>query len=549
MAIRSPKGANLTASPKVSKSNVVVAPVGGIDARTILAGGDPLHCIYAFNLLPNEYGMRVRRGYREWQIGLTGIAGVTSIIPFGGVDDTQTNDRLFAVTAAGIWDVTVAEAAPILKLDFSLVVNGGDTSSDAGRGVYTYFTTESGTELLYYADSSNGLFQYSEVTDLWVRATGITGPDLGKVNFITTHKNQLWLIERNSNSAWYLPTSTISGAAAQFFFGSKFKNGANLAGLFSWTIDGGAGVDDYFVAVSRAGDVLPYRGNDPSTADDWSLTGQWFIGAIPKGSRFGSQEGGNLHLLSIFGLISMDEIIVGVDGKNAKAESESAKIAIIIRNAMERFRDVDGWDVAYIPAQGIILISSPKRENNDYIQYASSLTVEGWGIWRDVPVQSFGEWNGKLYFGTPDGRVMTMDTFLDNVKITPVPDEANGAPINFSVLTTFQDYGEPSLFKRGKYIRPQFVSQDRPAVTCQFRYDYDLTEVINTAVLNLSTVGFWDSGIWDSALWGSRTPRGYAPIGGGWGMGRNVAIAMTGATKAETTLVSWDVVWDSGAPL
>ena len=294
---------------------------------------------------------------------------------------------------------------------------------------------------------------------------------------------------------------------------------------------------------------MPYQGNDPSSADDWALTGQWYIGAIPKGSRFGSQEGGNLNLLSIYGLTSMDEIIVGVDGKNPDANYEASKIAILIREQMENSRNQDGWEVGYIPAQGTMLINTPQRPNNDYIQFARSITVNGWGFWREVPMLCFAEWNGKVYFGTEDGRVMVMDVFLDDVKITPPLGQLNGTPINFSVLTTFQDYGEPALFKRGKYIRPQFLSRDQPAATSRFHYDYNLAQILNTANLNTATVGFWDASLWDEALWGSDVPTGYAKAGGGWGMGRTVAIAMNAKSRDETTLISWDVVWDAGAPL
>ena len=230
MAIRTARGSVGTPSPQVSKSAVVTAPIAGIDARTILAGGDPLHCIYCFNLLPNEYGMRVRRGYREWQIDVVDNTsfGITTIIPFGGADADETNDRLFAVSNEGIWDVTVAAAAPVLVLDFSLPANGANTTTEAGRGVYTFFTTDAGVELLYYADSINGLFQYSELTDTWERATVITGPVLENINFIMVHKDQLWMIERESTSAWYLPQSAVGGAATEFFFGSKFRQGSNL---------------------------------------------------------------------------------------------------------------------------------------------------------------------------------------------------------------------------------------------------------------------------------------------------------------------------------
>lgn len=536
-------------SPQAAKSTTIPAPVGGVDARTILANGDPLYCIYSYNLLPHEYGLRVRNGYREWAIDVPNDFGVTTIIPFGGTDDDSTNDRLFAVSNLGIYDVTTSGAAPVLKLDFSDVGNGGDTSDLAGRGVYTFFITEAGDEYLYYADSANGLFQYSEVTDTWARATGITGPNLASINFVTTHKDQLWMIERDSTLAWYLPQTQVGGTATDFDFGGKFKHGANLAGLFNWTIDGGAGVDDYLVAVSRAGDVMPYQGTNPSDADNWSLVGQWSIGTIPKGSRFGSQEGGNLHLLSIYGLTSMDEIIVGVDGKNARAQSEAGKVAILLRKDMERYIKFDGWQINYLPAIGALLIETPQRSNGEYLQYARSVTVNGWGFWRDVPMQCFDEWDGKVYLGTSDGRVMVMDTFVDNAMLSPPPQGLNGVPVKFSILSNFQNFGQPALFKRGKYVRPQFVGTSRPAASCKFRYDYNLTEMINWRTVTTGQAGVWDLSSWDNAIWASDRPSGFNQPQGGDGYGRMVAIAMAGESRTETNFVSWDVTWDSGGPM
>lgn len=382
-----------------------------------------------------------------------------------------------------------------------------------------------------------------------MRASGITGPDLTTINFVMTHKDQLWMIERDSTTAWYLPQAAVGGTATAFDFGGKFKHGANLAGLFNWTIDGGAGVDDYLVAVSRAGDVMPYQGTNPSDADAWSVVGQWTIGTVPKGSRFGSQEGGNLHLLSIYGLTSMDEIIVGVDGKNARAQSDAGKIAIILRQAMERNINFDGWQINYLPAIGSILINSPPNADGSYIQYVFSVTVNGWGFWRDVPMLCFDEWDGKIYLGTLDGRVMVMDTFVDNAQITPPPNQLNGDPVKFSILSNFQHYGEPSLFKRGKYIRPQFIATSRPAASCKFRYDYNLAEMINFRVVTTGQVGVWDLSLWDQAIWASDVPDGFNQPQGGNGYGRTIAIAMAGESRTETNFVSWDVSWDTGGPM
>lgn len=557
MAVHNANRGTFKPQKQVTQATRIVAPVKGVDATTILSNGDPLNSIYAFNLLPSEFGMQVRKGYREWAIGVSdgNPLGIGTIIPYGGEDVDKANDRLFVVSNEGIWDVTTAAAVPNLVLDFSLVPNGQDTTAAAGYGNYAKFRTDSGANILFYADSANGLFRYTESSDTWIREATIAGigpPALvvEDINFVMVHKEQLWFSEKDKSYAWFLPAGSISGDSTIFFLGAKFYKGSNVAGMFSWTIDGGAGVDDILVFVSRAGDVIPYQGNDPSMADSWQQTGQWFIGAIPAGPNFGTQDGGNLYLLSVYGLTSMDEIIVGVDGKNLAAENETKKISPVIRSAMEASRDLNGWSVKLLPSQSTLLISEPQRINGSYIQYARNTTTEGWGFWRSVPINAFDEWIGNTYFGIKNDsdKVYVMDVNVDNALITPVA-EQNGVDIQFSILTTFQDWGSPAQFKRPKYCRPQFVSTERPASTTSYRFDYDLSEVLNTDSTPLQGVSGWDVSLWDIGTWDTSDPFGISPACGAWGMGRAIAIGMSGRSRTETTFISWDVQWDVGSPM
>lgn len=558
MAVHSLKKQSVRGQKNLTKVSRVPAPIKGIDSRTVLSEGDPKYCIYTYNMLPSEFGMRVRRGYREYCIDLDAGHGnpnniVGTIIPFGGVDADPSDDRLFAVTNEGIWNVTVLDT-PVLVLDFLDVDNGGDTSTAAGYGVYTHFTTDANSELLFYADFANGLFQYSEGTDSWTRtpdftATGpINPPPSEDIIFITSHKKQLWFFADGATAAWYLPDAAIAGDASEFTFGGKFNHGGGLGGIYSWTIDGGEGVDDYLVVVSRAGDVIPYKGIDPQSDTTWSSKGQYFIGATPRGVRFASEHGGDLLLLSVYGLIGMGDLVVGVDGKDVGALTETQKISFIIRQQMEETRNEEGWDVRFIPSQGAILIAEPEREDGTFRQYFFNTSTRGWGYWRGVPINAFDEWKGEVYFGTKEGKVYIMDANLDNVLLSPPPGP-NGTPIDFSMLTTYQDLGEPALFKRAKYVRADFVASVAPTVTTKVLFDFNLNEVTQLDP-NLFVGGArWDAELWDQALWTSGVPEGFNTLAGSWGLGRYVAIAMRGNSNTSTTLIGWDLVWDTGAPL
>ena len=526
------------------------APVNGVDVRQSLGSNDLNHCVYTYNLLPFEYGMRVRSGYREWQIGVDNGSnqGIHTLIPFDSAEEDGVGDRLFAVNNEGIWDVSVVDTAPVLAVTFS------DQSGQAGYGTYAHYVSDAGEDIMFYADAKNGLFRYSAADGLWTVPSGITGPDVTKIKFIVSHKQRIWLVEQNSTKAWYLGIGSISGAATEFFFGSKFKHGGTLEGLFSWTVDGGAGVDDMLVAVSHAGDVVVYQGADPAL-DDWEVRGGYYIGEIPNTPRFASEQGGELYILSAYGLSSMNDLLQGVDSNALQADLDgttvAAKIAGLIRDKMKAGINVAGWDVSMIPSQGGMLIQIPTIGSAAPIQYYYNFSTQGWGIWRGVPMTCFEEYEDSVFFGTLDGRVCRMDVNVDNLQLTePNPLDA-GDSIEFSILTSFSSMGQDGIFKRVKLIRPDFVAQKEPQHSSVSRFDFDVSEAIDFQLYDpvKYAVGVWDSGNWDAAVWGSTEGLTFPTIGGAWGTGRYVAIATKGTSRGSTRLVGWDVIFDAGGPM
>ena len=526
------------------------APQGGMDIRQAIGSEDLNTCVYTYNLLPFEYGLRVRPGYQEWQIGLddgNGL-GVHTLIPYDSAQDSGAGDSLFAVTNEGIWNVGVYAATPVLLIAFA------DQSADAGYGTYAHYVDDSGDDVLFYADSLNGLYTYDAQTSTWAVASGIVGPVIADIKFIVSHKQRLWMIEENSTKAWYLEIGSNSGQATEFFFGSKFKHGGTLEGLFSWTVDGGAGVDDLLVAVSHAGDVLVYQGSDPDLTD-WEQRGTYFIGEIPNTPRFGTETGGELFLLSVYGIISMSDLLNGVDTSILQSDVEGStmayKIAGLLREQMRRTIELKGWEVTVVPSDGGILISTPTIGSAAPIQYYYNVGVQAWGLWRGVPMSCFDEYSGAVVFGTADGRVCRMDVEVDEKKLTPMDPQFNGDAIEFSILTSFTSFGQPAVYKRPKLIRPDFISQKAPIQTSVVRFDFDTSEGLDFgfSTPDRFNVGTWDADNWDFAVWGSQNGTTFPSIGGSWGTGRYMAIATKGNSRTATRLIGWDLIYDTGGPM
>ena len=550
------------------QSLTLPAPQGGVDARTPLASMSGANSIYSYNLTVQEGAVELRPGYREWALDVEQTANAASgtLIPH----TTAGSNYLWAVTNEGIWNVSDYDTTPIHELQPDAtgvaVDDWTDTSANASYGVFTAFTADNGDEYVFYADSRNGLWQRNVSVptspELWVRPN-LNNPGSGpavnveNINFVLVHKQRIWVVERDQNHAHYLGIGAISGQTTAFFFGSKFKYGGGIAGLFNWTVDGGAGVDDYLVAVGEGGDLIPYKGIDPSQGD-WQNVGSYYIGKPPVGGTFASEYAGELYFLSEFGVIAMSDILKGVDlgDSNRNPNSLSFLITKLLRKDVAQRSDSYGWQMLFAPSRGDLIINTPKQGVAQPLQYVLNLSMGAWSFWRDVPMTAVIDWNTSVYIlAVPQGEVTpnvyVMDINRDNVKITPPTQGQNGEDINFSILSSFSRLGADTVYKRVQYIRTDFLSPNQPTLNTRILYDYNINEPstpISPPDEGTLLTGLWDISSWDNALWATgqyATPK--QVIIGGNDMGRSVAIAIRGTAADKTTLIGWDISWIAGS--
>lgn len=555
MGLRQPSSRLGTPGKGQVQPTSIPASVGGINALDSLMAMPPQDCIYTYNLMPVEYGLRLRKGYVEWNIGLDG--DVRTMIGYESNLDTTANDRLFAVTEAGIYNVTDQNQALTLVQAFAAAPVGLETAQ--GYGVTTEFTTSADTgnnHYLFYADYVAGAWQYTDAggwtTPTWnfVGAGGggaaPDAPAISDIAFVTVHKQRIWVIEENSSDAWYGSVASVAGDFKKFTFGSKMSHGGNLQGIYTWSLDGGDGLDDYLVAVSHSGDVLVYRGSDPtsdaSTGDPWALVGSWFIGETPKSRRLAASFGSEMYLLSTYGLTNLRDLLEGT-AANDNRSSPSAKINRFLRSDMETLKDKYEWAINVHPGDGFLQIVAPAN-NGVYRHYNQNVTTKAWGFWADVPIVSAQTWNGEYYIGSTDGITYIYEGNADGVTIAG----DTGQPISFSGLTSFQPLGSGGhgSYKNIGLIRTTGSGAGQANIRTRAVYDYDVAAAIPSPSQTQNQEGSeWDDALWDSGVWSGGTVTG-SSIDGSLGIGRAVAVGFTGNSNTRITVIGWDYMFIEG---
>lgn len=514
--------------------------VNGVDAASAMPAADALAM---YNMIPSRGGVHVRKGYREHCVAVPLGDGIKTIIPVEAIKSDGTGTpKMFACTSDGIYNVSVAGGVPVKVQDFVT------KNTSTGWCSWSAYTTAAASFILV-CDIVNGYYFYNVNTDTWTRPVfgggGVQGVDPATLDFVMLWKQRVWFIERNSTRAWFLPVGSVTGTAVSFDFGNKFRYGGYLKSLWNWTLDGGEGIDDYLVAVGSAGDMVIYKGTDPQTAGEFIMKGWWFIGAPTEGRRQGGDIGGELLLLTTYGVIQASSLVSGLPLTNEQA-SISYKINPDINELIQRGVTAHGWMLKMHPAEQIMLLIAPKETGQPYQQFCYSTATRAWSVLLDMPMKCAEVWQDKLYFGTDDNRVYVYDGYSDNVLLAD--GGVSAAAIEWELLTSFQSFGSPGRMKRVHFMRPLFISTAPPVYMIQARYDFDISELPGSPAYTPPAGALWGTGLWNVDVWGGGYVVNLPPYGGN-GLGRHVALAMRGRSSAETVHVGTDVLLDFGGLL
>ena len=266
---------------QVTETKSVPAPVGGWNTRDPLAAMPATDAVVLENFFPSASSVDLRKGAQNW---VTGFAAAPQSL-FGY--NSPTGGKLFAATATSIYNVT---ASGTLGAVVDTITNPYFSTTNFTIIGGSYLVAVNGIDKLRLYDGTN----WATIDGVSVPA--ITGLATTELTFVDVIKRKLWFAQKNSLSAWYLPTASIGGALTEFPLGQIFGRGGYLMAFTNWTIDGGDGSDDYTVFVSSEGEVAVYKGSDPASATTFQHVGTYYIGE-PLGRNCLSKYGGDVLLL------------------------------------------------------------------------------------------------------------------------------------------------------------------------------------------------------------------------------------------------------------
>lgn len=308
-----------------------------------------------------------------------------------------------------------------------------------------------------------------------------TGSGLTATQLIggTVHKKRLFLFTGSAPEFWYGAVDAISGSLTKFDLSRVTKRGGALMGCASWSIDGGAGLDDMIVFFMSTGDAIVYSGSDPSSANDWSLVGVYRMSA-PIHQRAIVELAGDILILTQYDLVSFSQIY-----KLGETPDTSSKISGAIKEAIRSYGSNYGWQIINFPKENLLLINVPEATNTRYSQFVLNTLTGAFSKFTGWNARTFGIYNNNLYFGGNTKIYLGYDGLDDD-----------GDSIATDLKLAFSNLGVPSP-KTVNYYKPVLSSDANVTLSLSLFYDFKASGLVQS-VSSTSEGTAWGSA-WGSA--------------------------------------------------
>jgi hypothetical protein len=530
----------------------LASPIGGWNARDSLAEMNPLDAVQLVNFFPTPTDVTLRKGYTKTSTGITGEVqtlmnyanynGTNTLFAIAGgvIYNASTNPATSVLTGltnskfqhcmistdGGNFLIAVNGTDPAIIYDgtrwykmattttaatISTITRGGTGNLTAtlttatahglvtGNRVSISGATASNYNGTYYITVTGAnTFTYTMATAPAADATvvgtytvlGITGVNSNTFININMCQNRLFFVQKNSMTFWYLPVESIGGAALDFPLGSVARSGGYLQAMGTWTLDAGYGVDDLSAFVTSMGEVIVYKGTNPSDPNAWSEVGVWQMGQTFARRCF-FKFGGDLLLLTQDGLVPMSAAL-----QSSRLDPRinlTDKIFYAVSQAATNFYAEFGWQINYFASENMLILNIPV--GTGYEQYVMHTITKSWARFTGVNAICWEvAADNKIYFG---GNGFVAQFYSENSDA--------GSNIVANAQQAYSYFDSRGQLKRFTLVRPILqTNYGLPTVLCGISTDFDTVPLTNQIAFNPSTLdaGIWDTALWDNANWG-----------------------------------------------
>ena len=447
-------------------------PVGGWDARNALADMPIKNAVLMDNFFPSTDRVTLRRGSTE-HASITGGHDVKTLMEYIPPSGTK---KLFAGAGTDIYDVTASGTATAQSLTLA-----------NGYFVTAQFSNPAGHHL-FAANGVDAMQVYSGSS--WAAASiSASGFTLANVAWVSSHQNRLWFGEKNSLKAWYLAVQTISGTALGFDLSSVASRGGYIVGMGTWTRDGGSGADDLAVFLTSEGEAIIYAGTDPNATATWGLVGVFRIGR-PLNRRCMVKAGSDLVVATEDGVVPLSRVL-SMDRSQTEQVALSTQIDSAFADAV-RLGGIndDDWQVTLYTGGTMLVVNVPVGGGNQ--QYVFNTITGAPCKFTGMDALCWGLFDGELYFGDADGKVVKADDGEHDRGVTIVGD----------AVQAFSYFRAPGRTKAFKRVEALFESEADPQPVIDVMTDFKVSQPSALPSPVPTDASAWGTGVWDDAVWG-----------------------------------------------
>jgi len=442
----------------------ITSPVGGWNTRDALADMREDEASTLDNWFPGEGRCTVRPGYASYATGLEGNVETLAEFINGSVR------KFLGFANNKIWNISASGAASDITNSMTITNNQWDWACMDGK-----------MALVNGADTPLQI-----ATDGVTASTlTLTGPTAANVIGVNIFNGRSYWWEDDTQDFWYSAVNTLGGTLTQFPLSRVGQFGGKLLCMGTWTMDGGAGLNDFAAYFMTSGETIVYSGSDPS---QFSLVGVFRIGA-PISQRGVVKLAGDLVAITADGYISLNGALrqARLGDKGVLSEQINPTVTQVAKDYGSNF----GWQAFHYPRGNMVIFNVPIASNSTYQQHCFNSNTGKPCRFKGINARCWGSFNDKAYFGHNGIVYVFDDAAFDDA----------GTNIDADALCASTYLKSRKAQKHVKGLQVVLASDGPVAITSAVDSEFRTPIVPYGTVVFTGGSSTWDVASWDSDAW------------------------------------------------